>query len=291
MINESILAPKTIGEIYKIVWPNLDNGQQAQFRGLTRSWGAGRRNLSDLGKDLTDACTNNTAQEDIEYAKDLLVDIANRRVLTEDFITNPKFHWSKGSLLVQKNRRYYTEFRGREHPLLASLTEEKETAANFLNDAQRRLRETEKGNKSLYLPEIDRAKSNLRLIEGLLIDFSEEAIVGLLEVSQNYSRILPSRVGSLVKRYGQHFGLNPDRIKNMDQFFEYVGPYIAEKARKDKTYAPLTKYWTLYDIPASKLPDPIKNRLRTWSQYQFHLMLSDGEIIPKPPLPDIFRRF
>ena len=52
MINESLnLAPKTVGEIYKIVWPNLEKSQQAQFLGLTRSWGSQTRKINALNRE------------------------------------------------------------------------------------------------------------------------------------------------------------------------------------------------------------------------------------------------
>ena len=278
------IEPKIIGEIYNLVNPLLNPNKQNELLGITRSWGTQRRHLLNTLQETSNltACT----VADVEYGQSLISDIGERRSLTEDFIYHPKSYWYKGMFGAQLGRLQVTLGMIQEHPWLSPLTAERDTAEAFLSEANERLLAAQKSVRNIFQPQISETQKGLIVTQNRLLNFAEGVAMNSLETSKKYVRILPARSGSLAEKYGQTFGLDPKRMMGMNEFLEYIIPFI-DARKKDKNYRQITGNDILNNIVS--LPEPIKRRLQVWSSYQFSLLLAGEGLIPKPELPDIFQ--
>lgn len=279
------IEPRKIGEIYNLVNPLLNPNKQREFLGITRSWGTQRRQLLHILQETSTLTASSVA--DVEYGQALILDIKKRRSLTEDFIYHPKSHWYKGMFSAQLGRLQVALGMVQEHPWLSPLTMERDTAEVFLSEANKRWLAAQESVRNIFQPQISEAQKALTITQNRLLNFSEGVVViNSLETSKKYVQILPSRTASLAEKYGQKFGLDPDRMLGMDELLEYIIPFI-EGRKKDKNYRQIAEKGILNNI--ANLPEPFKRRLQVWSSYQFSLLLASEGLIPKSELPDIFR--
>ena len=141
-----------------------------------------------------------------------------------------------------------------------------------------------------FKPRINQAQADVEKAGNQLVIFSESCAINSLGVSINYARILPQRSDELARKYGQIFGLDPERVINLSEFISIVKPYIEARTNRDRAYSALVNTRPLIDIPSKDLPESIKHRLQVWTAYQFLLILAQEGIIYKPQLPDLLRR-
>ena len=283
-----VLEPKTVGEIFGIISPVLQPTHRTQFIGLARSLGACWQQVQQLNEEV--GLVIKPAKEDLQYAENLCADIHQRRTLTEQFIYNPRFRFTRGRLAATLGRIKVALGLAQEHPWLAPLTEERIEAREFMEEIKSRYEIAHVRTELEFKPRINQAQADVEKAGNQLVIFSESCAINSLGVSINYARILPQRSDELARKYGQIFGLDPERVINLSEFISIVKPYIEARTNRDRAYSALVNTRPLIDIPSKDLPESIKHRLQVWTAYQFLLILAQEGIIYKPQLPDLLRR-